>query len=306
MVKTGIIRKGIGGFYYVDAADAIFDKKEDAFLYECKARGIFRNQNITPLVGDIVDIEIQDTEKHLATIVKIHKRKNSLIRPASANIDQAILIFSVKQPAPNEVLVDSFLINMEEQGTEVLLCISKTDLDPEKTEVDHLKVIYKKAGYTVIPICTKTGDGIIELKEKIRGKTSVLSGPSGVGKSSLVNILSDTIHAEVGNISEKIGRGKNTTRQTELLDLPEFAEKTRIMDTPGFSSVDILCHDEKDLQYDFREFKPFNQTCRFTGCVHMKEPGCNIKKAVEDGIISEERYISYKKMYESLKNKRKW
>lgn len=286
----------------MDAADAFFTQTQNQ-IYECKARGVFRNKKIKPLVGDFVEIEVLDEEKKLANIEKILERKNALIRPAAANVDQVVMIFAVKNPEPNLGLVDRFLLNMEAQETKVILVLSKIDLDEDGSIRKKISEIYQKAGYESYPISTKTGEGMDELRSVLEGKTSVLSGPSGVGKSSLINVLKPGFEAEVGSLSEKISRGKNTTRHTELLDL---SEGTRIMDTPGYSSIELITQEEKDLQYDFREFLPHIGNCKFTGCMHMAEPGCAVKAAVEDGLIAKERYESYKKLYEALKDRRKW
>ncbi len=292
MKITGKVIKGIGGFYYVVAA---------SILYECRARGVFRKQGITPLVGDIVDIEPTDEEAK-AYLTDIHERSSELIRPAVANADQAMLIFSATRPDINYGLIDRFLANMYQQGLETVLCVSKTDLVDKET-LDAITLIYKKAGYDIYPLCNKTGEGLEEIRNVIKGKSTVLSGPSGVGKSSLIKNLIPHSEVEIGELSEKIGRGKNTTRHTELLALDE---DSTVYDTPGYSSIDLLCTDESELAGLFREFTEFNGNCRFAGCSHLAEPNCAVKSAVEDGIISLSRYNSYKEMYSNIKSRRKW
>ena len=284
--------KGVGGFYYVDAACA---------LYECRARGVFRKQGRTPLVGDIVDIEPTD-EDGVAFLTEIHPRKSEMIRPAVANVDQVVLIFSCQRPNPNPGLIDRFLINMQKQDMETVICISKIDTVDEK-ELAELKEVYVSAGYRVVCISNETGQGIDEIRELISGKTTVLSGPSGVGKSSLINSLVPDFKAETGEISEKIGRGKNTTRHTEIIPVDD---DTMIIDTPGYSSIDVLCQDEDEIASCMREFIPYLGECRFASCAHISEPDCRVKQAVEEGKISLKRYESYKEIYGSVKSRRKW
>jgi ribosome biogenesis GTPase len=294
MILEGRIIKGIGGFYYVDAART---------LYECRARGLFRKQGRTPLVGDIVDIEPIQEKEGTAYLVDIHERKSCLVRPAVANADQVVLIFSVSNPSPRRELIDRFLVNMEMQDIETILCISKMDLEGETDAVERLRNVYEKAGYHTHAISNKTGEGIEELKDMLHGKTTVLSGPSGVGKSSLINSITQEYRMEVGGISEKIGRGKNTTRHAEIIPLDD---ESYIIDTPGYSSLDIMCKEAGELQHYMREFEGFIGGCRFAGCAHISEPDCSIKQAVADGQISEERYKSYAGIYEEIKSRRRY
>ena len=292
MIITGKVIKGIGGFYYVVAASA---------LYECRARGVFRKQGITPLVGDVVDIEPTDQEG-TAFLVDIHERKSCLVRPAVANADQAVLVFAATKPDVNYGLVDRFLANMREQEMETYICITKSDLVSDE-ELNEIVSVYQEAGYRVYPISNKTGLGIEAVKEILKGKSTVLSGPSGVGKSSLIKNLIPDSKVEIGEISKKIGRGKNTTRHTEILPLDE---DSFIYDTPGYSSIDILCKEESELEGLFIEFEPYLGDCRFAGCSHISEPDCKIKEAVQSGDISEKRYNSYVQIYNTLKDRRKW
>lgn len=286
----GRIVKGIGGFYYTDTGSDIF---------ECKARGVFRKNGITPLVGDWCEIDIVDAEKKTGNITQILPRESALIRPAAANADQAVMIFAVKKPVISTGLLDRFLINMEMQDLETVIVFSKTDYG----EPEELEAVYRNAGYKVMGISNVTGEGIEELKEVLKGKTSVLSGPSGVGKSSLINSLLGSSYAETGELSEKIGRGKNTTRHTELIRLEE---DTYIMDTPGYSSIEVLCREEDEVADYFREFRPFLGTCRFTGCRHLSEPDCSVKAAVSEGTVSQGRYESYKQILSDIMGKKKY
>lgn len=294
----GKIVKGIGGFYYVAC--------ENLKIYECKARGVFRNNKVKPLVGDDCEIEmVEDSEKITGNIISILPRRNKLIRPAAANADQAIIIFAAAYPEPHLGLLDRFLINMEQQEIETIICFNKID-DGSKEKIDKVHYyadIYSKAGYRVLLTSAHTKEGIDELKQLLKGKTSVLSGASGVGKSSILNAILPGFKAETGEISQKIKRGKNTTRHSELIQVDK---DTFIMDTPGFSSMDFMDLSEDQLMYMYREFNEYNDSCRFTGCVHMAEPGCSVKKAVEEGNISKERYESYRSLFELLKSRRKY
>ena len=263
------------------------------------ARGIFRKEGITPLVGDMCEIDIVDEEQKIGNITGILPRKSALIRPAAANADQAVMIFAIKKPELSTGLLDRFLMNMEKQNLETVIVFSKNDLD----DADRLMNIYGNAGYKVLSISNKTMEGIDKLRDILKGKISVLSGPSGVGKSSLINSLLEQEYAETGELSEKIGRGKNTTRHTELISL---GEDTYIMDTPGYSSIEIMCDDADEVSYGFREMRPYLGKCRFTGCSHVAEPDCAVKKAVEDGAVSQERYESYVRIYEAVKAVRKY
>ena len=282
----GKIVKGIAGFYYVHAGEQV---------YECKARGLFRKDGIKPLVGDNVLFDE-------GLITDIDDRKNSLIRPAVANVDQALVIFASMSPEPNLNLLDRFLVMMETQEVPVIICFNKNDLVDEKV-TENLTKIYKKAGYKVLSVSVKKNEGVDELKNLLMGKTTVLAGPSGVGKSSFINLVAPTAGMETGSVSEKIKRGKHTTRHSELFYV---CEDTYIMDTPGFSSLYIEELDEKDLKDYFPEFKPYEESCRFLSCVHIGERDCAVKDAVETGQIEPSRYENYKLIYEELKNRKKY
>lgn len=290
----GKILKGIAGFYYV-----YVDKLG---LYECKAKGIFRNQNLKPLVGDNVEINILEEEGKVGNIIDILERKNDLIRPAVANVDQALIIFAVSDPAPNLNLLDRFLILMEKQKIETVICFNKKDIASED-KIYLLKDTYRKCGYQVIFTSTYTMDGIEPLKEILKSKTTVFAGPSGVGKSSIMNEIYPKANMETGKISEKIKRGKHTTRHSELFFT---GDNTFIMDTPGFSSLYITDMDQNELKDYFPEFHEFEGLCRFNGCIHLNEPDCAVKKALEDGHISRIRYDNYKELFEELKSKKKY
>lgn len=290
---TGRIIKGIGGFYYVhDGNDQIF---------ECRAKGIFRNKKQKPLVGDEVVIDILDAEKQVGNLVEILPRRSELIRPASANIDQALVIFAAKDPDPNYILLDKFLITMNRLDLPVILCFNKTDRITQE-EIQRLGRIYGNACELHF-ISVLQEKGLSELKERMKGKTSVLAGPSGAGKSSFLNFFCPDSQAQTGAVSEKIGRGRHTTRHAELFYVEE---DTYLMDTPGFSSMELMDLDYRELRYYYPEFDEHEGTCRFQGCVHVSEPDCSVKAAVENGEIAKERYDSYCYLYEELRHVKKY
>ena len=290
----GKIIKGIAGFYYVYA--------EDGELYECKAKGIFRKDNQKPLVGDNVEITVLDQEEKTGNLVKILPRKNSLIRPAVANVDQAFVIFAADKPKLNFMLLDRFLIMMEQEGVPAVICFNKKDLVTEK-EAGELYEIYKNCGYRVILSSTLNGEGTDEIRRILEGKTTVVAGPSGVGKSSLTNLLQGEIKMETGEISRKLKRGRHTTRHSQVIPV---GENTFLMDTPGFSSLYLMGMEEQDLKDYFPEFRKYEEKCRFQGCRHIHEPDCEVKKALERGEISRVRYEDYLSLYEELKEKRRY
>ena len=290
----GKIMKGVAGFYYVGVAES--------GVYECKAKGIFRKDKIKPLVGDDVEIEVLNEEEKLGNIVKILPRRSELIRPAVANIDQALVIFAAREPKPNLSLLDRFLVIMEKQDVPVIICFNKQDLCDEE-EVGRLKEIYEACGYPVVLASAKQGEGIEEIKSRLRGKTTTVAGPSGVGKSSLTNLLQNEVQMETGEISKKLGRGRHTTRHSQII---QIEEDTWLYDTPGFTSFYVEEIEKEELRFYFREFSKYEGTCRFQGCTHTHEPGCMVKNALEEGKISKERYENYLELYGELKEKRRY
>ncbi|MCD8218225.1 MAG: ribosome small subunit-dependent GTPase A [Clostridiales bacterium] len=306
----GRIIKGIAGFYYVYTAES--------GVYECKARGIFRKQNRKPLVGDLVQLDVIDEEERTGNITCILPRKNALIRPAVANIDQALIIFALASPEPNLNLLDRFLVMMEQQQVPTVICMNKLDLAAKK-DVVRVREAYETAGYPVFFFSAVTGEGVSPIREQLRGKTSTVAGPSGVGKSTLINLLTPHAQMETGEVSEKIQRGRHTTRHAELI----AAEcDTFICDTPGFSSLSVdyersdaqktksedgcLPMKADTLEFFFPEFELYRDRCRFRGCSHLSEPGCAVKAAVEDGKISRSRYGNYEQIYKELKDKKRY
>ena len=288
----GRITKAIAGFYYVH------NGKE---VYECKARGVFRNKGIKPLVGDIAEVEILDDENKKGNLIKIKERTSFLVRPAVANPDQALIVFAGAKPAPNLNLLDKFLTMMEIKDIPVAIAISKSDL----TDGDKLKelvAIYSKY-YRVLEISVKEEKGLDELKSFLKGKFTVLAGPSGVGKSTLTNYLAPEANMETGEISRKIERGKQTTRHAELFYIGDGGY---ICDTPGFGSLELFGVDKKELKDYFPEFMEYTKDCKFNGCIHIGEKDCGVKRALAEGKISESRYKNYQLIYEELANRREY
>lgn len=291
---TGKIIKGIAGFYYVH------DGHSKTFA--CKAKGIFRNRNIKPLVGDDVEFTVLDETDMEGNIDVILPRRNALVRPAVSNVDQALVMFSITHPEPNLNLLDRFLVMMLSQEVPVTICFNKIDLDAEDVACRY-RGIYEAAGYPVYFTSTYDQTGMEEIRSLLRGKTTVLAGPSGVGKSSLTNQIQPEAEMETGRISEKIRRGKHTTRHAELFYVEEG---TYMVDTPGFSSMFLADMEEHDLKDYFPEFAGYEDACRFLGCVHVGEPVCGVKAAVADGKIDRGRYENYRLLYQELKDKRRY
>ncbi len=285
---TGTIIKGIGGLYYVEA---------DGAVYECKARGIFRKQKITPAIGDRVEIEVKNGK---GSIVDIEPRKTHLLRPAVANVDMLMLVIAAASPAPNLFLADKMLINAETNGIEPMICINKTDL----ADYEEIEKIYRNAGYEVVCVSAESKEGAEPLRKYLKGRTTAFAGLSGVGKSTILSqIIGDAL--ETGEVSEKIQRGKHTTRHVELFSLPEGGY---VLDTPGFSSLEIT--DVSDITADelkgyFPEMSGVSD-CRFRGCSHINEPDCSVKAMLAEGKIAQSRYDSYVALYEILKNVKKY
>ena len=286
----GKIIKGIGGFYYVETADAV---------YECKARGSFRKDKITPLVNDNVVISVNENAEN--TVDEILPRKNSLARPPVANIDNLIIVVSTVEPKPSTFVIDKLTAVAEFNGIEPVIVITKSDL----SEADALYEIYSKAGFKTYIVSNEDKKGIDGVRKILAGKTNVFTGNSGVGKTSLINNLDSALSLKTAEISKKLGRGRHTTRQAEVFNICDGY----IIDTPGFSSIDIdrsniIMKDE--LCHCFRDFADFTDKCKFTSCSHTCEKGCAVVKAVEDGVISKSRHVSYVQLYNDVKDINEW
>jgi len=290
----GKIVKGISGFYYVHVVES--------GIYECKAKGIFRQQKMKPLVGDDVEIDIISEEKKTGNVAAILPRKNALIRPAVANVDQALLIFAAASPNPNFNLLDRFLVMMGRQDVPVILCFNKCDLITEEQQ-QEIASIYEASGCKILFVSAKKELGLKVLQEILEGKTTTVAGPSGVGKSSLINLLAPEACMETGEISKKIERGRHTTRHAELIQLKGDGY---IMDTPGFSSLYLPEMEKEELQDCYPEFAAFEPYCRFQGCSHISEPDCGVKEALSEGKIHPVRYENYCQLYGELKDRKKY
>lgn len=283
----GIIIKGIGGFYYI---------KTDEGIIECKARGKFRYNSLKPMVGDWVTIKVENGK---GVIEDIHERSSELIRPTVANVTQAFVVFAIKNPDINLDLLNRFLTLCEYNDIHAVVCLNKEDLCTEE-EKENLKELINDIGYEVLFINAKEGKGFDALKERLEHNITVLCGPSGAGKSTLLNSFIDREHMETGSVSEKIGRGKHTTRHSELIDV----DNGYLVDTPGFTTLDVTFIDRDSLKYCFPEFNDYNNLCKFNGCNHYKEPKCAVKEAVEEGKINKLRYEFYIKTLEEIINRR--
>lgn len=306
---TGKIIKGIAGFYYVDVIGA--------GIYECKAKGIFRKEKLKPLVGDNVTIDILEDEDMKAHIVEIADRKNDLIRPLVANVDQAMVVFSITKPKPHFNLLDRFLVMMEQKDIPVVLVFNKLDI-AASTDVDNIREVYEKSGYEVIFVSAETGENLESLRGTLAAKTTVIAGPSGVGKSSIINILNPDALMPTGEISQKIQRGKHTTRHSELFSINAFIGSQNqgdltnlnggayIMDTPGFSSLYVNDFEKEELRFYFPELQNHEGDCKYNGCNHIHEPKCAVKEAIDAGDIHPTRYESYLGMYKELEEKKRY
>ncbi len=285
----GIITKGIGGFYYVAA--------EDGTLYETRACGRFRKEHMIPRVGDRVELS-----PGLDAVVEILPRKNELIRPPVANIDQIVVVASLISPAVDMYMIDAFLLSAAAAGIDAMLCINKSDLCNDSA-LEEFCAVYEKAGYKTVVTSAKEDTGLETLRPHLAGLVTAFAGNSGVGKSSLLNRIGDNLCLETGGVSEKLSRGRHTTRHVELFPL---ADGGFILDTPGFSRVELPGITPDKLAGLYREFAAVEEICKFSGCMHLKEPGCAIKAAVENGTIHEKRYESYQYFYEKLKENKFW
>lgn len=283
----GQIVKGIGGFYYV---------KTEQGLIECRARGVLRKLGVTPLVGDFVELALDG--KGNPALSRVLPRKNELVRPSVANLDQAVIVVSVISPAPDPVLLDKMLVAAEVREIPAVICFNKTDLPGGEELIES----YRLSGYPVLCVSAKQGEGVEQLADLLKGKTSAFAGNSGVGKSSLLNRLLPNAALETGSVS-KIERGKHTTRHTQLMELPEGG---LVMDTPGFGSFEVDQMEPDELKQYFPEFSPYQPDCRFRGCNHVGEPDCAVAEAAERGEISRLRLDSYRKLYDQLREFRKW
>ena len=287
----GKIIKGIAGFYLVDCGGEVLT---------CKARGLFRKQGEKPLVGDLAEIEAAQTSESEANIVTLLPRKNRLIRPAVSNVDQALVVMAVRTPDPQFYLLDQYLVTMELQEIPAASLFTKEDLD--RGELADYRSRYETAGYPVFSVSAENGSGLEALRAYLAGKTTVLAGPSGVGKSTLTNLLCPTANMETGELSRKNLRGKQTTRHTELFCL---GENSYLLDTPGFTAVEVW-GDTEAFKQAFPEIRALEGQCRFTGCNHRAEPDCAVKAAVARGEIAASRYESYRKMAEESAERRKY
>lgn len=288
-MPSGTIIKGIGGFYYVKTSEGI---------YECKARGVFRKDSITPLTGDSVDVSVTDDEKRVGSLDTIHPRRSQLIRPAVANVDQMAVVIAARSPLPDLMLLDKLLITAEIKNIEAVICINKADLD-EAGEYKSIETAYSKAGYRVIALSSVLDKGYDALENILAHKVTAFAGQSGVGKSTILNRIMKSMVMQTGNISERLERGKHTTRHAELLEL---CTGGFIVDTPGFSSFGLPEMPSAELEGYYPEFAGYLGKCKFTGCSHISEPGCSVKAALDEGLIDSGRYARYTELYSLLKN----
>lgn len=290
-MAIGQIRKALSGYYYV------YDNGE---LIQCRGRGVFRNRGESPLVGDFVDYDKEDQSE--GYVMKIHERKNALVRPPIANIDQALLVFSAKEPAFNTTLLDRFLVVLESFHVQPIICITKMDLltDSEKEALEPFIQDYREIGYTVLTTYMDDPSLMEQITPYLAGKTTVLAGQSGVGKSTMLNTLLPELQLKTGEISMSLGRGKHTTRHVELIEVAGGL----LADTPGFSSLDFDEIEKEELTSCFPEFQRISDNCKFRGCLHIKEPKCAVKEAVQSGEIKEYRYEHYEQILQEIQDRK--
>jgi ribosome biogenesis GTPase len=305
-MPDGVIVKALSGYYYVKPihnGKAVTTEGQSAI--QCRARGVFRDRGISPLVGDHVVYTLSDHDE--GTVTEIKPRHSQLIRPPVANVQFAVLVFSLREPDLNLPLLDKFLVHIEHSGLEALICLTKQDLLKDikidkKDPITFVQELYQQIGYEVILTSSRSGMGQEQLRERLAGQICVFSGQSGVGKSSLLNALMPSLDLETNEISKKLGRGKHTTRHVELIELDNGAF---VADTPGFSQLDFLEMEVGDLSSCFREFKPFADECKFRGCSHLHEPGCKVIEALNKGEIAQVRYDNYVHFYAEMKDKKR-
>jgi len=302
-MPEGVIVKALSGYYYVKPLENGMAASGDGDAIQCRARGIFKKKGVTPLVGD--HILYSHTENGEGVVDEILPRRSELIRPPVANVDLAVLVFSVREPDLNLQLLDKFLVHIEHAGLETVICLTKQDLLAEGSAEDPVALVqalYENIGYQVIVSSSRLGLGTELLTERLKGQISVFSGQSGVGKSSLLNRLVPGLELETSAISMKLGRGKHTTRHVELIELPSGGF---VADTPGFSQLDFLELGVEELSTCFREFASLAEACKFRGCSHTHEPGCKVREAAENGGIAASRYEHYVQFLTEMKDKKR-
>ncbi len=290
-MAQGVIIKSLSGFYTVAVGEE---------LITCKARGRFRHDGTSPLVGDRVEVSVDAQGR--GRVDSVLPRRNRFIRPAVANVDQIVMFAAAVNPVSDPFLIDRVAAIAALNDCETVICVNKTDLDP----AEHLRAIYENAGFPVVCCSAETGQGVEALRAAIRGKTSAFTGNSGVGKSSLLNRLAPELSLKTAEVSEKLGRGKHTTRHVELFDI---GEGTRLADTPGYASFELEMMKiipKEELAADFRDFRPYLGACRFPDCAHRREPGCAVTAAVREGRIAPSRYRSYERLYELSAQHKSW